>query len=377
MSLKILHVIPDISPETGGPVTAVKELCSTQDKLGHEACILSTDYGIEKNLSQSNEILVSCTSKTWRFSIKMYQVMFEKITWSDVVHIHTMWEYPTLLAIHIARKINKPFILRPCGMLDNWSMKQSNFKKKMYLKFFGKKIFKNPCLIHFTSLAEQKKSLIPFQTKSFVLENGVSENALKLNKKFFFFDVLPSARNKEIILFLGRIHFKKRPDIAIKAFAKIANEFPNCILVLAGPCSSNYKKELNKYVEKTGLNHRIYFTGILNRKTVLSAFRAATLFLLPSYQENFGIAVAEAMANSCPVIISENVDIKDYIKDGKAGLVCNLNEDSFASAIRYSLSNLDKIEIMGKNGKKVVEKNFKWETIAKKIDKVYFKIPQK
>lgn len=373
--MKILHVIRDLSPATGGPVTAIKALVQAQVLQGHEVVVVSTDYGISSVNSVNSlgpaYVICHCTFGPWRYSPQMRDVLAIWVPWCDVMHVHTLWEYPTLVSLRSARKLGKPFLLRPCGMLDVWSMSQSRLKKRLYLALFARTLFAPPCLLHFTTKAEQLKSPALGNPDAVVIENGVSEHALSEQSPDAFLDIFPQLRDKRVVLFLGRIHPKKRPDIAIDAFAKVARQFPDTVLVLAGPYADAYRRELASLAEASNISDRTIFTGMLQGSALYGAYRAANIFLLPSMQENFGIAVVEAMAAARPVVISEHVDIRDYVEAGKAGIVCGVSSESFASALVCLLGQPQLAHAMGNNGRKVAENFFTWDRAANQLDQVY------
>lgn len=375
--MKILHVIRDLSPETGGPVAAIHGLSAMQRQNGDEVSIVSTDYGLSANDRQEEGVeICTCTYDKWRYAPTMAEILNHKLAWCDVVHIHTLWEYPTLLAVRLARKMSKPFLLRPCGMLDGWSMSQSRLKKRLYLRLFGKTLFAPPCHLHFTTQEERKKSKAPFDPGSVVIENGISVQAFTRKTPDVFFECFPELKNKRIVLFLGRLHPKKRPDIAIRAFSLVAPNFPDSVLVLAGPYSEEYHNELAAIADRENIGERVCFIGMLKGNELYGAYRAATVFVLPSMQENFGIAVAEAMAASCPVIISEHVDIRDYIEKGNAGIVCPVEVDQFANALERILGEPELGLRMGANAREVAMEYFTWSRAAEKLDQVYEKLIQ-
>jgi glycosyltransferase involved in cell wall biosynthesis len=374
--MKILHVIRDLSPQTGGPVSAIRGLSHAQMQLGDEMRIVSTDYGLVNGYTAADhEFIYPCSFDAWHYAPSFGKAIKKHIKWADAVHIHTLWEYPSLIAARMGQTLNNPFVLRPCGMLDAWSMGQSALKKRIYLKLFSKDLFSELCTLHFTTEAEKEKSIYPPHLDSVIIENGISDAAYSdANSARDFFNYFPELAGKRIILFLGRIHPKKQPDVALGAFAQVAAEFPEVHLVFAGPYEEDYRNELVKKIHELGVHERVTFTGMLQGKVLYGAFRAADIFVLPSMQENFGIAVAEAMANCCPVIVSEHVDIKDYIQKDEAGLVCEASADAFASAIHHVMAMPQLGKSMGQCGRKVAEKYFRWDMAAERLKNVYQEI---
>jgi glycosyltransferase involved in cell wall biosynthesis len=372
--MRILHVIRDLTPATGGPVSAIKSLVDAQLKQGHEVVVVSTDYGLlptDANILGPRYVICHCILGPWRYSPALAGALSIWVPWCDVMHVHMLWEYPTLVALRMARKMGKPFLLRPCGMLDVWSIAQRRLKKRLYLALFARTLFAPPCLLHFTTKAEQLKSPVLGNPDAVVIENGVSEQAFAEHSADGFLDIFPQLLDKRVVLFLGRIHPKKRPDIAIDAFARVARQFPDSVLVLAGPCSEAYRRELAALAESFNIGERTIFTGMLQGRALYGAYRAASIFLLPSMQENFGIAAVEAMAAACPVIISEHVDIRDYVEAGNAGMVCVVSPGAFAAAIVRLLGERQFAHALGNNGRKVAKKFFTWDRAAKKLDQVY------
>lgn len=371
--MNILHVIRDLSPETGGPVSAIRGLTAMQRKLGQDVCIVSTDYGYEKRDGNvGREILCKSTIDAWRYAPSMKKKLSEWIQWSDVVHIHTFWEYPTLLAVRLASKYSKPYLLRPCGMLDVWSLNQSHLKKKLYLKLFSNLLFKPGCLLHFTTDAERDNSHYPEGIEVVVIGNGLAEEAFLAKDAIReFYTAFPELTKKKLVLFLGRVDPKKRPDVVIRAFSEVAGIDPHLHLVIAGPYKEEYQIGLERLAKKLGIGERVKFTGMLSNAILYGAYRAASIYVLPSHQENFGISVAEAMAGFCPVIISDQVDIKDMVIDGGAGKVCSIDYNAVAREMRFILDDPVLGQQMGENGRRVAEEFFRWDKIAEEMNKVY------
>jgi glycosyltransferase involved in cell wall biosynthesis len=132
-----------------------------------------------------------------------------------------------------------------------------------------------------------------------------------------FFSVCPEVRDRNFLLFMARIHEKKGCDLLVEAFSRLAATAPHLHLVMAGPDQVGLKADLEKQAERLGTADRIHWPGLLQKDAKWGAFHASDAFILPSHQENFGIAVAEALACSKPVLISNKVNIwQEVIADG-------------------------------------------------------------
>ena len=210
-----------------------------------------------------------------------------------------------------------------------------------------------------------------------VIENGVAAAAFEHHSPELFLNLFPDLKGKRIVLFLGRVHPKKRPDIAIEAFALAAHRLPDAILVIAGPGKPAYVESLKRLADARGVGARVHFTDLLQGDVPYSAFRSASLFLLPSLQENFGIAVAEALAAGCPVVESRHVDIHPEIEQQRAGVVCELRPQEFGAAIEEILEQPEEALDMGVQGQKIARRLFSWDRAAVRLDKIYLQLTKR
>lgn len=371
--MKILHVIRDLDASTGGPVHALKGLSEAQAKLGHDVLIVTTDRGDFKVIPNNVDVHMSpCWSRTWSWAPLMNRALATLVPSVDILHLHMVWDYPVWAAARSAKRYGKPFILRPCGNLDEWSLSQKKFKKRSYLRLFGS-IVKDSTAIHFTSHDERLGSQVPITNKkAFVIPVGVTESAYTdLPDKTAFAKRFPECVDRRLVLFLGRLHAKKQPDVLVHAFSEVCALADDLHLVLAGPADEYYLNSLCSLVEKLDLDDRVTFTGLLRGEAIKEAYRAAEVFVLPSLQENFGIAIVEAMAASCPVIVSDKVNIAVEIEQAGAGLACSPDVGSTAQAIQRLLNDSTLRQGMGENGRKIVLENFTWDLIAKSLNGIY------
>jgi glycosyltransferase involved in cell wall biosynthesis len=173
-----------------------------------------------------------------------------------------------------------------------------------------------------------KQSFSSYQCREIVVNYGTSSpqgDPVVLRRRFF--ESHPDLAGKKLLLFLSRIHPKKGCDLLLKAFARVAASDPNLHLVLAGPDDTGWQEKLEFLARTLDIAQRVTWTGMLSGEQKWSAFHAADAFILPSHQENFGIAVAEALACGLPVLISDKINIWREILADEAGLVAPDTED--------------------------------------------------
>ncbi len=375
--MNILHVLPDLDPRSGGIVTAVKGLAAAQADLGHEARISATYVGVKPELSGLKSVVdLYPAHPIWHYSYGIRRGLEESIKAADIVHAHSMWDYPTLCAISICNKLKKPCVLSPHGMLDTSHYARSILKKNIYIILFGKILLNSIKAVHFTSEMERSSScLFGFRPKCVVLPLGLPRKSIeRLPERGLFGKEFERLHGKKYVLFLGRLHPKKNPKGALRAFRLLAEPYPNLFLVLAGPGQPRYVRRLQKLAEELHLADRVLFTGMIGLERKMQAYRDAVLFLLPSHRENFGMAVLEAMAAACPVVISPFVDLAGEIRSARAGFVCAQDPIAAASEMKKILDDPAMGEEMGNNGRRLVLEKFTWDAVAPEFIKLYKKL---
>jgi glycosyltransferase involved in cell wall biosynthesis len=373
--MRILHVIPDLAAETGGPVTAVLGLAEAQAEMGHQVCIASSDYGVNSipPLDGVEFKLFQCRYDTWRWAPELGRCLERLVKSYDVVMVESLWQYPTFIAGRICRAANMPYVVSPNGMLDDWSLSQKAWKKKPYMALFERSTLQGANAIHLTSEGELTNShLNKWQVPKVVIPLGLPKSKYtNLPDGANFFHRYPELSGKKIVLFLGRLHYKKQPDVVIRAFHQACSGMTDAHLVLAGMGEPSYAQRLDALVKSLGIQDRVLFTGMLEGDAVREAYRAASLFVLPSWQENFGLSMVEAMAAGCPVVISDHIDLAPDIKEARAGLVVPPNAEATAEAITCLLQNEELRREMGKRGRQLVLEKFTWERCAREFNDVF------
>ena len=242
--------------------------------------------------------------------------------------------------------------------------------KSVWLKRLYERIFDFPNLnaagaIHYTAEEERDKaSFLGLKAPSFIVPNGLDWQRYahlpergKLRGKL-------GLGNAPLVLFLGRIHFKKGLDLLVEAFDGVRRRVPGVQLVIAGPENDDYGAKVRLWVKERGMEEQAHFVGMLQGEDVLQAYVDSDVFALPSYTENFGMTVAEAMACALPVVISDQVNIHADVKGAGAGIVTRCNAGEVAAALIELLADRELRQRMGEAGRQYVQDTWTWEVVA-------------
>ncbi len=383
--MRVLHVITNLSPGYGGPVKACKELCTSLADVGEDITIYTTnlnypaghlDVPLNIKIQQDgyNVLYYPIQFSPYIFSWGLARALKENVRKFDVVHIHGLYRFPQAVAAYYARKFDVPYLIRPHGSLDPFlfNHKRHRFSKRLYEHLIENRNLNAASALHFTT-SEEMQLVEPLKLRApgIVIPNGLDFEKYNNLPPFGRFRKKYKISDEKIILHYGRIHFKKGLDILIKSFAEISHMRKDTLLVIAGPDNEGYRSQVEKWITKENISSRVIFTGMLQGDDALEVLRDSDIFALPSYTENFGIAVVEAMASGLPVVISDKVNIWNEVRDAGAGLVTSCNEKEVADALLKLLDDAKKREEMGNAGKVLVRKKYGWDAIVRELRSTY------
>jgi glycosyltransferase involved in cell wall biosynthesis len=347
--------------------------------MGHSPVIYTTDIDGRDHLDTSgieNPARDGVTIRSFPvqtptrlcWSAPLAKALRRELSTYDIVHIHSMYLFTSWLAAHYARKYNIPYIVRPHGTLDPYIFKRHRLRKSILELLFEKRNFANAAAVHFTAREEMELARSTgFQFKGAVVPLGVNVGAL-----YPLRDRTP--KPKKSILFLGRLNVKKGLDLLAEAFGTLARSRNNLELIVAGPDEHNYEFQVKRWLIKEGVDGNCIFAGMLTGENKLSALQSADIFVLPSYSENFGIAVVEAMAVGLPVVISDRVNIWREIAEAGAGLVVRCDVGELTRALSTLLDDQELRLSMGERGRQLVERSFTWQVTAREMADLYERI---
>ena len=308
--MKILHIIENLDENYGGPAKSVPFLVKYLDILGIENIIFTTqfnqnerNYVIEDNNINIKKFPIKYMKKL-RYCYNLKQSIHQEITKDTIIHIHTLWTYPAYVGYRSAKKFNIPVVVSTRGMLYDWALKQNSFIKQIAMLFFQKSLLKLASAIHITEPGEQTPlERLGIANKSILIPNGIDLEEFSQLSRINSKKNLNLNLTRNYVLFLSRIHPKKGLIHLVNAWVSLSSSYKNWDILVVGPVDdNNYFQQVTSILKNQSLSDRVIFTGMLSGKFRLNAFSASSLFVLPSYSENFGIVIAEALASKLPVI---------------------------------------------------------------------------
>lgn len=388
--MKILHVIAGLAPQGGGPHKAAPELCRALTCKGHEVTIFTTNADSKGVLNVRTDRPVLWEGVTiryfpiswprrWVFSFPLARALKKNVRTFDIVHIHSLYLFHTFVTARYCRQYGVPYLIRPHGTLDPFLRRKSRWKKTIYNFLIEKRSLDHAAAIHYTTQEEMNLAhyALKIRAPGVAVPLGLElKEYTTLPPRGTFRSQFPEIGDKFLILFLSRINFKKGLDLLARAYGIVARQRDDVHLVLAGPDNEGYEGQVRRWLAEERVLNRVTFTGMILSEEKLAALRDADVFVLPSYTENFGIAVVEAMACGLPVVISNKVNIWREVAKAEAGIITDCDASQVAEAILGLIDDPELRIKMGEKGERLVQKNFTWSKAAEKMIKVYTKITQ-
>ncbi len=377
--MRILHVVPTYFPAVryGGPIYSVHGLCDALAGAGHEVHVFTTSVDGDRDLDVplGTPVLVDRVqvhyfpSKHLRrlyWSPSMSRALQASVPGFDIVHLHSIFLMPTSAAARIASWSGVPYLVAPRGMLvkDLVRMK-GRLHKSAWLALVERKTLRDAAALHVTSEAELQ-AIAEFGYRIPPIEivpNGVHLPELSPRQ--------PSQR--QTILFLGRISWKKGLDRLIAAMSWL----PGVQLEIAGNDEEGLRPELERLASHQGVSDRIHFRGSLSGLAKEKALQSADLLVLPSYNENFGNVVLEALACARPVALTREVGLAQDVESAGVGRIVSGEPQAMARDLAALLAEPDALDRMGAQGRRWVQANYAWPAVAQQMEAVYHRLCRK
>ena len=381
--ISILQCVSDLNFSSGGPSKTVTSLSSNLSKinLGVDICTqINKDKKLLKiqNLHKNISLINIEQENGFSFKPLINQVLLERLISENrskkisLLHDNGIWLPFNNTIATFSRISSIPLVISPHGMLEPWSLKFNFLKKKLAWYIYQRKALKSASVLHATSIMEaQNLDKLKLSLPIAVIPNGIEKPTKKeLLDKYDLANLGIKINHEKIFLYLGRIHPKKGLLNMLKAWNDSFKNNISCKLIIAGFPELNYLNELKDYVKKNKLTKNVIFLGPVEGKDLVTLYRNAYFFVLPTFSENFGMVVAEALSYGIPVITTTGTPWKT-LEEFKCGWIVEPKINALKKVLSDAyLLNKNEYELMSKNAINL-SKAFDWEKIAQKFFNLY------
>ncbi len=371
--MNILHTTPSLALSCGGPPRSVSQICEHLSMDGDQVSILTTVYPNDPIIELSESIrMLSIPGKSKSFWGRLLAANYCKylgqLSGSDlpnVVHNHGVWLRCSYEVGAFTHKREIPYVLSPRGMLEPWALNHSKWKKKLAWQLYARRSCEFASSFHATAESEAESiRRLGFKQPIAVIPNGVQLPRFDPSSVF-----RPSSSEKRTALFLSRINPKKGLPMLLDAWKRLSPE--GWRLIIAGNDDSNHLPVVRQKIAEFGLGGQVEIAGPLFGEAKEAAYRDADLFVLPSYSENFGIVVAEALGYGLPVLTTTGCPWQELVSE-RCGWWVDPTTDRIELGLKAALSTEPgELKAMGLRGRALVEKNYQWPYIAERMLEFY------
>lgn len=383
--MRLLHIISSVDPRSGGPLEGVYQIGRKLIEMGHSVEVLTLDDPQAPCvLALSLPVHAIGPSRGfYRYNPRLVAWLRAHARAYDAIVVNGLWQYHSYGSWRALRSMGVPFFVYSHGMLDPWFKRTyplKHLKKWLYWPWAEYRVLRDARAVLFTCDEERllaRQSFWLYRAREAVVSFGTRTpppDAAALRDRFLAAHA--DLRGKRVLLFLGRIQAKKGCDLLIEAFAKVADQDPKLHLLMAGPDQTGWMAGLQALAQARGIAGRVSWPGMLQGEMKWGAFYAAEAFVLSSHQENFGIAVAEAMGCGLPVLISDKVNIWREIQADGAGIVNTDTVDGTLQTLQQWLAMPPAArQAMGVQARRSFEARFTVDAMAASLLRVVSEAP--
>lgn len=380
--MKVLHVIPSVSTVHGGPSRAIMEIEHALTARGIEVTTIATnDDGNERTLTVPCGVPVATSWATrWYFprdtvffktSLGLWRWLKQNIATFDVVHAHALFSFAPVAAAFLARRAGVPYVLRPLGVLAPYGMtKRRPFLKRMSFALIERRLLEAASAVHFTSSSEQAEAeALGLKCNGVSIPIGIALDTVAPGGV-----VWRKQGDAFNLLFLSRIDQKKNLESLLQALSLVSSKYPNIALSIAGEGDEKYVDSLKSLSRHLAIDRHVNWLGYVESDRKRDALAAATAFVLPSFSENFGIAVVEALAAGLPCVVSRGVAISHEIDNAKAGVSVGTSPAEIAAGIDKILSDDREMAAMSAAARALAARAFSIDKMGARLEALYLDI---
>jgi len=384
MNFDVTHVIPYMHPRSGGPPVVVDRCCRRLAARGWSVRVVTTDALAGEDRTDWTaayrdgyplEVYSAGGLGSFAYSRSLGRDMGRIVESSRLVHVHTAWTHPGLAAMTACRRRSVPFVVMPHGMLDPFSLRRKWLKKQLYGRACEWPNMRRAAAMIYTHDNERRlaEHAVPRLPRGWIVPLGTDEPPAESRESLAadFFHQYPELRGRKLVVFLSRLHSKKGLDLLIPAFREVVRRIPAAHLLLVGSGTPQYTGRLRQWIEQHGLGDHVTLAGSRTGRDKWSALAAGEVFALPSYQENFGLVLVEAMRMGLPLVLTRRVNIWPEIEAAGAGVCCELNTARVAAAICQLLEDQENRLRRSQAARRLAETEFTWGRSVDCLEEVY------
>lgn len=382
--MRILHAISGINRENGGPPIVLAALAAAQVRAGLDVSIVATwttnpcpDIVAELQGRGIHVTHIGPAKNPMSRHPETAGAVGRLVSQADVVHVHAVWEQIQHLACRAAWRRGAPLVVTPHGMLDPWNMSNGKWRKRFYMMLRMRRNFDRATALHFaTTIERDAVARLKLRPPTIIEPFGLNiQEFAELPAPGTFRAMHPQLAGRRLIVFLGRLDYGKGLELLIPAFAKLTAH--DASLVIVGPDShSGYRKTVEAMIDQHKVRDRTLLTGMLTGRDKLAALVDAYVLAQPSFHENFGMVVVEALACGCPVIVSDQVYLHPQVTAGLVGSVVGLRVDSVAGELQRWMDRPSDRAIFANNARPFAVANFDWDLIGRNWVGHYGELPK-
>lgn len=372
--MRVLHVIPAVAPRYGGPSQAVIGMCRALDARGVTTLvattnadgpdILSVPIGVPAAFETVPTIFFPRRGEGFKFSSALARWLREHVREYDVVHIHAVFSHASLSAGRACREHGVPYILRPLGSLDPWALSRKAWRKRLLLRTSVKALIAGAAALHFMTDDEQRLARpVTGRVAGAVIPPGVDEAYLAR-------PIVPPGDRERRIVAMTRLHPVKRIAALIDAFHVASRTVEDWELVVAGDGDAAHRSELEQAATKGPAAGQIRFAGWLSGDAKRDCLCRAAVFALPSFQENFGMGLLEALACGVPAVVSRGVNLATSVERAGAGWLSGSNVVELAAALTEAMGDAADRARRSRAARAMAEE-FTWTRTGEQLERLY------
>ena len=382
--MKVLHVIPSVASGDGGPSRAVVQMVRSLSAVGVETHIATTaemdqdarmqvPHGVAVQHEGCITFFFPRQTRFYKVSLPLGRWLREHVNDYDIVHVHALFSYAPWAAGKACRAKRVPYVIRPLGLLNRYGMEERRpWLKDVSFRHVERPLLDHSAAIHYTSHQEADEAArLQLRARAVVIPLGLDLRTFESPHDASLFHARwPQARQRRLVLFLSRIDAKKGLDVLLPAFDQVRQHVPEAMLVIAGSGDAALEKTLKAQAKSLGIADDVLWCGFVEGELKLATLAAASVFILPSRSENFGIALLEAMAAGCACVTTPGVALAHDATPGTLRVV-SLDAASLAHAMTELLLDRALAVRLGQASRAAAFEQFTAEATAKQLTLLY------